>query len=152
MWKYHIFKRKQISRNVIRKRCSETMQQLYRRTPMPKCHFEITLRHGCSPVNLAHIFRTSFPRNTSGWLLLFKIDIGIVLNIIYVLLLSNLLHFFNGVDKRNIKTFIWQYEFWLWFFCMYSQFRSSISFCGIHFFSAFIENRIQNRETYLENR
>ena len=31
---------------------------------------EITLRHGCSPVNLLHIFRTPFPRNTSGWLLL----------------------------------------------------------------------------------
>ena len=30
---------------------------------------EITLRYGCSPVNL-HIFRTPFPGNTSGWLLL----------------------------------------------------------------------------------
>ena len=26
--------------------------------------------HGCSPVNFLHIFRTHFPRNTSGWLLL----------------------------------------------------------------------------------
>ena len=34
---------------------------------------EIALRHGCSPVNFLHIFRTAFPRNTSGWLLL-KID------------------------------------------------------------------------------
>ena len=35
------------------------------------CNFiEITLRHGCSPVNLLHIFRTPFPRNSSGWLLL----------------------------------------------------------------------------------
>ena len=35
------------------------------------CNFtEIALRHGCSPVNLLHIFRTSFPRNTCGWLLL----------------------------------------------------------------------------------
>ena len=32
--------------------------------------FDIALRHGCSPVNLLHIFRTSFPRNSSGWLLL----------------------------------------------------------------------------------
>ena len=31
---------------------------------------EITLRHGCSPVNLLHIFKTTFARNTSGWLLL----------------------------------------------------------------------------------
>ena len=36
------------------------------------CNFiEITLRHGCSTVNLLHIFRRSFPMNTSGWLLLF---------------------------------------------------------------------------------
>ena len=27
---------------------------------------EFTLWHGCSPVNLLHIFRTPFPRNTSG--------------------------------------------------------------------------------------
>ena len=56
------------------------MQQVYRRTPMPKCDFnkvakqnifiEILLRHGCSPVTLLHIFRTPFPKNTSGGLLL----------------------------------------------------------------------------------
>ena len=35
------------------------------------CNFiEIALRHGCSSVNLLHIFRTSFPKNTSGGLLL----------------------------------------------------------------------------------
>ena len=27
---------------------------------------EIALRHGCSPVNLPHIFRASFPKNISG--------------------------------------------------------------------------------------
>ena len=46
---------------------------------MPKCDFnkvakqsnfvEITLLHRCSPVNLLHIFRTTFPENTSGELL-----------------------------------------------------------------------------------
>ena len=31
------------------------------------CKFiEITLRHGCSPVNLLHISRTPFPKKTSG--------------------------------------------------------------------------------------
>ena len=42
------------------------MPQIYSRPPMPKCDFnkvasnfiEIALRHGCSPVNLLHIFRT----------------------------------------------------------------------------------------------
>ena len=30
---------KQPSRGVLSKRCSENMQQIYRRTPMPKCDF-----------------------------------------------------------------------------------------------------------------
>ena len=35
------------------------------------CNFiEITLPHGCPPLNLLHIFRTSFLKNTSGGLLL----------------------------------------------------------------------------------
>ena len=32
---------------------------------------EITLWHGCSPVNLLHIFRKHFSKNASGWLLLY---------------------------------------------------------------------------------
>ena len=71
---------KQPPRGVLRKRCSENMQQIYRRTPKPKCDFnkvallcnfiEITRRLGCSHVNLLHIFRTPFPQSTSEWLLL----------------------------------------------------------------------------------
>ena len=34
-------------------------------------YIEITLQHGCSPVNLLQIFRTPFPKNTSEGLLLF---------------------------------------------------------------------------------
>ena len=66
----------------LRKRCSENMQQIYRRIPMPKCDFEqrnfieITLRHRCSPVNLLYIYRTPFPKNNSGWLLLDVYQIG----------------------------------------------------------------------------
>ena len=56
---------KQPSRGVLMKRCSDNMQQIYRRTPM-KCNLnkvennfiEIALLHGCSFVNLLHIFRT----------------------------------------------------------------------------------------------
>ena len=29
---------------------------------------EITFRYGCSPINLLHIFRTPFPKNTFGGL------------------------------------------------------------------------------------
>ena len=60
------------SRCVILKRCSENMQKTYRKTSMLKCNFnkiacnftEIELRHACSPLNLQHIFRTLFPKNT----------------------------------------------------------------------------------------
>ena len=49
---------------------------------MPNCEFieivlvqsnfiEIVLRHGCSPVNLLHFFKTPFPRNTPEWMLLY---------------------------------------------------------------------------------
>ena len=32
---------------------------------MLKCDFNKLLQHGCSPVNLLHIFRTTFPKKTS---------------------------------------------------------------------------------------
>ena len=39
-----------------------------------KCNvIEIKLRHGRSHVNLLHIFRTTFPNNTSGGLLLYLV-------------------------------------------------------------------------------
>ena len=53
------------------------MQQIYRRTPKPKwdlnkvvLQIEITLWQECSPINLLHIFGTTFTKNTSGRLLL----------------------------------------------------------------------------------
>ena len=49
----------QPSRGVLKKRCSEVMQQIY------SSFIEITLWHGCSPVNLLPIFRTPFSKNTS---------------------------------------------------------------------------------------
>ena len=72
-----IFK-KQSPRGVLRKSCSENMQQIYRRILMPNCDFiEATLlkshfgdcKNGCS-VNLLHIFGRPFLENTSGRLLL----------------------------------------------------------------------------------
>ena len=44
---------------------------------------EITLRHGCSPVNLLHISRTSFYKNTSGGLFLNRIIITINLKFFF---------------------------------------------------------------------
>ena len=53
------------------------MQHIYNRTPTPKIDFNKVAFHGLfawygySPVNLLHIFRTPFPKNSSGWLLLY---------------------------------------------------------------------------------
>ena len=41
---------------------------------------EIALRHGCSPVNLLHIFRTPFPKNTSEGLLLEIPNLALILH------------------------------------------------------------------------
>ena len=68
---------KEPPRGVPRNRCSENMQQICRRHPccsvisinLQSNFIEITLRHGCSPGNLLCIFRRSFTKNTSGWLL-----------------------------------------------------------------------------------
>ena len=66
---YFIFcfydKQKQIFRGVLLKRCSESMQQIYIRTPMPKCDFNKVAKQ-------LYIFKTPFLKNTSGWLLLDK--------------------------------------------------------------------------------
>ena len=81
MFSEKLYKQKQPSRGVLRKRCSENIQQNYRIAPMPKWDFnkklqsnfiEISVRHGRSPVNLLHIFRTTFPENISGRLLMYK--------------------------------------------------------------------------------
>ena len=54
------------------------MQLFDRRATMPKGDFnkvvpsfiKITIRHGCCPVKLLHSFRSHFPSNTFGGLLL----------------------------------------------------------------------------------
>ena len=69
---------KQPSRGVLRKRflkiCSKFTEEHPRRsgiwTKLLCTFIEITLRHGCSPVNLLHFFRTPFPKNVSWGLLL----------------------------------------------------------------------------------
>ena len=72
---------KQSPRGVDKKRCSDILKMCSKFTGEHRCwsvitiklqsnSIEITLRHRCSPVNLLHIFRTPFPRNTSAWFLL----------------------------------------------------------------------------------
>ena len=57
---------KQPSTGILRKRCSENVQKIYRRTP--------------------------FTKNTSGWLLLDGYSIGSILDIAHILKAINILH------------------------------------------------------------
>ena len=82
---------KQPSRGTLRNKCSENMQQVYMRAPMSKCDFnnvacnftEITLLHGCSPAYLLHIFRTLFPKNSSGGVLLIWLNVHTIFDLLF---------------------------------------------------------------------
>ena len=49
------------------------------------CVIEITVWHGCSPVDFLHIFWTPFPKNTSGGLLVNKRMARLVTFVFYML-------------------------------------------------------------------
>ena len=66
----HFIIQKHTSRGVLKKQFSENTQQSYRRIPMLKSDFS-----GCFTLNLLHIFKTSFLKNTSGKLLLIITDV-----------------------------------------------------------------------------
>ena len=62
---------------------------------------EITLRHGWSPINLLHIFRTPFTKITSGWLLLENVESVIDISHEYISS-SNLVWFMYLESPLNI--------------------------------------------------
>ena len=68
-------------RKVVLKICSKFTREQPSRSVICNCNFiEIALQHGCSPVDLLHIFRTPFLKNTSGRLLLIRCDTDFVFN------------------------------------------------------------------------
>ena len=76
------------------------MQQIYRRTPIPKWDFNKVALHGLSPVNLLDTFRISFPKNTSGWLLLEKVQ-------------SSITHIWHESNYASGKTDHFPKDYWL---------------------------------------
>ena len=98
-------------------RCSENMQQIYRRIPMPKCDFskaalQIYWNHTSAWVFSCklHIFRTPFSKNTPDGLLLYC-------HITYIklcLFLWNvcLLHFLRDISLfPDSHIFVWIYSY-----------------------------------------
>ena len=58
--------------------CSKfTGEHPYRSAKLQSNFIEITFQHGCSPVNLLHIFRIPFLKNTLPWLLKDKVNLKI---------------------------------------------------------------------------
>ena len=91
------------STGILRKMCSENMQQIYRRIPIAKCDFnkvaKITLWHGCSPVNLMHNFRIPFYEKNYGGMLLDKY--------IWFLSFTSILYiYWHHVDRQETKFWI----------------------------------------------
>ena len=95
-------------------RVSNKRQKQPCRGVLKKSNFiEITLRHGCSSVNLLHIFRAPFLKNTSGWLLLkrknlvysFFMPFGWLQKCYKEILLKSCHSFFQifQIDFKNIK-------------------------------------------------
>ena len=75
---------------------------------------EIAIRYACSPVNLLHIFRTPFLKNTSGWILLLiaifiirptKSDAGYLNSVYYVYLIIRTSTYFFPCSK-NINSLL----------------------------------------------
>ena len=58
-------------------------------TKLESNFIEVTLRYECSPVNLLHIFRTPYFKNTFGWLLLLT-NVILCSYFIYVIYFLNL--------------------------------------------------------------
>ena len=75
---------------------------------------EMTLRHWCSPVNLLHIFRTSFPKNTSRWLLVF-LDTASDIFCLIISLSKNLIE--SSIKEIGIE------------FLRHIDFKNSVSLC-----------------------
>ena len=101
---------KQPSSVVLRKRCFENMQQIYRETPMLKRDFNKVAKQlywnrtsvWVFPVNLQHIFRTPFLKNTSDELLFYILVF--VLTLLDLRVLKVFFHI-TGKSHSNFQTF-----------------------------------------------
>ena len=86
------------------------MQQIYKRTPMPKCDYN-KVAYGCFPVNLLYIFRTPFPNNTSEGLRLY-IPIGIteiyIQNSTYGWAIDHHVHVKFSTLQNQILIWLWK--------------------------------------------
>ena len=67
---------------------------------------QITLRHGCSPVYLLHIFRTPFLKNTCGPLLLNVVGISELVTLLKMNFMASICHKFCTILRLHLGCFI----------------------------------------------
>ena len=85
----------------VKSKCKTKQANKNKQTLLQSNFIEIALWPGCSPVNLLLNFRTPFPKNTSGWLLLKFIKV-IWSRSFYMTVTSYLCKIFNmSFDKKE---------------------------------------------------
>ena len=99
------------------KRCSENMQQIYRRTPITKCDFnkaalQLYWNHTSTGV---HIFRTPFTKSISRWLPVTMTTIIFASKYLQYSIFQTFKHFFAKKDKKLThwveSSCHWKYKF-----------------------------------------
>ena len=95
----HLFKvQKQPLRNVLRKRCSENMQQIYRGTPIPKCDFnKVALQLENSIWNLLQVNNKDLI--VQIWVIFLKLPLSFIIIIIGITIVVR-----RQSAKRQVKT------------------------------------------------
>ena len=66
---------------------------------------QITLRHGCSPVYLLHIFRIPFLKNTCGPLLLIVVGISELVTLLKMNFMASIYHEFCTILRLHLGCF-----------------------------------------------
>ena len=114
IWNILSQRQKQPFRGVVRKRCSENLQRIYRRTPMPKKDFNKVVKQlywnctlewifSCNTVNLLHVFRRPFSKNTyrDDWFCPLPVSKFIEITLRHGCSPVNLLHVFRTPFSKN---------------------------------------------------
>ena len=101
---------------------------------------EIALQHGGSPVNLLHIFRTPFLKNTSGWLLL---DLyGCCCFITLSQISCSKIYPFSYTKSKTVNNFIVDITFLNFFY--------AFRFSYFLFFNVFLASIVMGRILFLD--
>ena len=93
---------KQSPRGILEKRCCENMQQIYRRTPMPKCDFDKVALQLCTSTWVISCKFAAYFQNNFSQEHLWVVASGNYLNFFGVKFWHKLKHLLVGVTRRMV--------------------------------------------------